>query len=654
MDQQHNQRAEPRLSALQIDRIHRTRITLLFRLGLALFALAALTRVALTIWNGDPAHANAGLLVRIFALGALYDVGAVAWLCLPMVLVLVFWPAGRRWTRALPYVARLIVFALCVTASFLVVAELVFWNEFAARFNFIAVDYLIYTREVVGNITQSYQVAPMLAGVGVAALLGTAWLWRRCGALAHDQPRWWRVRLPALAAYLMILAGLSWATDTSWKERLAGPAAQQLAGNGVWEFFHALRYNQIEYERFYSTIDRARAASVVAKALEPHAAGASAAPPSLTPQRHHISRRGARRDLNVVMVSVESFGAEFIGALGGQAGLTPNFERLAREGLFFTAAYATGTRTVRGLEALTLSVPPTPGHAVPMRPHNDHLFTVGGVFKSLGYDALYLYGGYSQFDNMKAFFGGNGYTVIDRTALASAEISSETIWGVADEDLFKLTLRELDARARDGKRFFAHVMTTSNHRPYTYPAGRVPIKSGTGREGAVQYTDWAIGQFIEQARVRPWFDDTVFVIVADHTSIARGHSDLPLERYHIPWLIYSPAHVAPATVSHPVSQIDVAPTLLGLLNIDYDSEFFGADALAPDAGPARLFLANYQTVGLVKRDVLIELRPRRSVRALRAADAQVLSPAQRDASGAEALIEEAIAFYQVASAAMRR
>jgi len=164
-----------------------------------------------------------------------------------------------------------------------------------------------------------------------------------------------------------------------------------------------------------------------------------------------------------------------MGAFGNAKGLTPQLDRLAREGLLFTQLYATGTRTVRGLEALALSLPPTPGHSVVKRPNNDHLFTVGEVFAEKGYEPLYLYGGYGYFDNMEHFFGGNGYTVIDRTALDKADIHYENIWGVADEDLFTLTLRELDKRHTAGTKFFAHVMTTSNHRPYTYPAGRIDI-----------------------------------------------------------------------------------------------------------------------------------------------------------------------------------
>ncbi|MDZ7651516.1 MAG: LTA synthase family protein [Burkholderiaceae bacterium] len=351
--------------------------------------------------------------------------------------------------------------------------------------------------------------------------------------------------------------------------------------------------------------------------------------------------------LNVVLVSVESLSADFLGAFGNRDGITPRLDALAAESLFFTDLYATGTRTVRGLEALTLSVPPTPGHSIVKRPDNANLFSLGGVLAAQGYEPIYLYGGYSYFDNMQAFFGGNGYTVIDRSSLAKDEISYENIWGVADEDLFKLSLRELDRRHAAGTPFFAHVMTTSNHRPFSYPAGRIDIAPGTGRNGAVKYTDWAIGQFIDQAKTRPWFDDTVFVIVADHCASSRGKTDLPPDRFHIPLLVYAPKHIAPRRIDTMASQIDVAPTLLALLNVSYRSKFFGRDILTDGARQPRALLANYQTVGLLQLDALVELRPKRQVRVIDPATGAV----QPNDAQSQAAVQRAIAYYEGASSA---
>ncbi|MBK7815453.1 MAG: LTA synthase family protein [Rhodocyclaceae bacterium] len=250
---------------------------------------------------------------------------------------------------------------------------------------------------------------------------------------------------------------------------------------------------------------------------------------------------------------------------------------------------------------------------------------------------------------MNAFFGGNGYTVIDRTAIAPEAIHAENIWGVADEDLFTLALDQLDNRHANGKHFFAHIMTTSNHRPFTYPEGRIDIPSGTGREGAVKYTDWAIGDFIERARARPWFRDTVFVIVADHTASGRGKTDLPVEKFLIPLIIFSPGHVAAARIDTLASQIDVAPTLLALLNFSYRSHFFGQDIIAEGPKHQRAFLANYQTVGYLEDGVLVELRPQRRWRLVDPATGEALPDSERGRH----LLEEAVSYYEGASQAYR-
>jgi phosphoglycerol transferase MdoB-like AlkP superfamily enzyme len=293
-------------------------------------------------------------------------------------------------------------------------------------------------------------------------------------------------------------------------------------------------------------------------------------------------------------------------------------------------------------------LPPTPGHSVVKRPNNDNLYTLGEVFAEKGYEPLYIYGGYSYFDNMKTFFAGNGYTVVDRAALPREDVHDENIWGVADEDLFTLALRQLDARHRAGRPFFAHIMTTSNHRPFSYPAGRIDLPAGS-REGAVKYTDWAIGNFIDRARATPWFDDTVFVILADHCASSRGRTELPIDRFHIPLLIYAPRHLAPARIEQLASQIDVGPTLLGLLNFDYTSHFFGQDILAEGQRHQRALLANYQTVGYLRDGVLVELRPKGRVRFVDAASGAEL-PATAEH---ERLLAQAIAYYQSASDALR-
>ncbi len=620
------------------------RLRSLLILALVLMFLHSATRVGLLVFNGDAAIFEPVKLLAVFFLGLVYDASVVLWFLVPFALCHWLLPDTPKGNRLLFALSIVVAMATLLSQVFVSVSEFVFWNEFSSRFNFIAVDYLIYSREVLGNIRESYNLPLMLAGVFLAAIaLGYPALKAQFGLLKTAGTKFARRGL----AFLGLVLSASSATyfiDTDWKQSLVQPQLVQLAGNGPWEFFHAFRYNQINYAANYKTMPDEQAASVLKKQWESRP-GYRLTNSKEMPIEREVLPSGAQKPLNLVMVSIESFGAEFIESLGGNKGVTPNYERLAKEGLAFTQLYATGTRTVRGLEALTLSVPPTPGHAIPMRPNNANLFSIGSVFRSKGYESIYIYGGYSYFDNMKSFFGGNGYTVIDRTAIDKKDIHHENIWGVCDEDLFTLSLREIDSRVAQGKKVFAHVMTTSNHRPYTYPNDRIDIPSGTGRLGAVKYTDFAVGKFVEEAKKKPWFKDTVFVFVADHTSIARGRSDLPLEKYHIPMVVYSPGNISPAKIEQFSSQIDVAPTLLGLLNISYTSQFFGKDILKDGLANSAAYLGNYQTVGIVEQGRVVELKPKKFAKVY---DTQ--TRAELDTPEARDSLEKAVALYQTASA----
>ncbi len=622
--------------------------TLAWVAGLFL-VINALVRLGLIAFDGDAANLQPMRFLAILAVGVLYDAAALAYVLVPFALLASAVP-GRGLGRVVHAVlASLLVFAVIVAMLFTAASEGVFWNEFSSRFNFIAVDYLVYTREVVGNIRESYSIGVMLSAIAAVGLVAFALIrrpfWR--AGLAPAGTR--RQRLAGLSVALA-LPVLSFSLVGDGPREAVGPgSARDLAGNGYYEFMRAFRSNDLDFRAFYKTLSQAHAEQVMRDEF-----AESGSRDGFHPARHPLERsvvaQGAPRPMNVVLVSMESLGADYVESFGGRPGLTPNLDRLAREGLMFTQTYATGLRTVRGLEALTLSMPPTPGHAVPMRANNKGFQTLGGVFKENGYDALYLYGGYSYFDNMRDFFGGNGYTVIDRGAIAKEDISHETVWGVADEDLFKLAIREIDSRTGAGRKVFAHVMTTSNHRPFTYPEGRIDIAPGTGRDGAVKYSDWAIGEFVRAASTRPWFRDTLFVFVADHTSHGRGRTDLPPENYRVPLIMYAPGLIEPRHLDQTASQIDVAPTVLAMLNMSYTSRFFGQNILTEGAKHPRALMANYLTVGYMENGVVVELSPKRRTALV---DAISGKPVAADDPRGKGLVEEAIAYYQVATQVLR-
>lgn len=610
--------------------------------------VSTLTRIGLAISNGDPAIWLPAVAVPALLIGFAYDLTAGIFVVVPFVVLAWAWP-DQRAPRALAATAVVMAGAAFFAFVFTAVSEFVFWDEFSSRFNFIAVDYLIYTREVIGNIRESYSLEPIFAGLAAATVVILGLTLRPL--LRASAPAGMGVmRRTAIAAAFFSLATLSFLFVPSfWKEFNDNVQAQQVAANGLWEFFHAFNSNEIDYDRFYATLPAERVYDELKEEFREAGRSDEYTNNAAMPIERKVVADGPAKRLNVVLISVESLSAEYLGHFGKRQGWTPRLDRLADEGMLFTQMYATGTRTVRGLEALALSLPPTPGHSVVKRPNNENLFTLGEVFAEQGYRPLFIYGGYGYFDNMEYFFGSNGYRVVDRTAIPAKDIHYENIWGVADEDLFTQTLHELDREYAAARPFFAHVMTTSNHRPYTYPAGRVDIPSGKSAEGAVKYTDWAIGDFIDRARTRPWFDNTIFVMIADHCAASRGETDLPLERFHIPMIIYAPKHIAPSRIETLASQIDVPPTILALLNTSYVSRFFGQDILTDGKSHPRALMANYQTIGHLEEGMLVELRPQRRVRVLDATSGREL-PATDETRH---MVDESIAYYQAASSAFR-
>jgi phosphoglycerol transferase MdoB-like AlkP superfamily enzyme len=247
---------------------------------------------------------------------------------------------------------------------------------------------------------------------------------------------------------------------------------------------------------------------------------------------------------------------------------------------------------------------------------------------------------------MNYFFDHNNYQVVDRTVIPEEEIAYENVWGVADESLFTLVLRQIDQKFETGAPLFAHVMTTSNHRPYTYPDDRIDIPSRTSRAGAVKYSDFAIGKFLKEASGKKWFSKTIFVIVADHCASSAGATELPVNKYHIPLLIYSPGNITPGRVDKLMSQIDIAPTLLGLLNFNYISKFFGYDIFKVSEGHERAFISTYQSLGYLKGEDLVILSPQRLVSEYK--PNFKTGSAERQKVDAQ-LMKEAIAWYQASS-----
>lgn len=519
----------------------------------------------------------------------------------------------RKQVRNVLYFITLFIYTFAIVMN--AVSEYFFWNEFGIRYNFIAVDYLIYTTEVIGNIMESYPVVPLFSGVFVVVLALTIFLYKKTKSTLEIIPSLKEKGL-LLGSYVALFLLSLWATPKFDKIKSNNVFVQEIRANGVYKFYYAFTHSELDFFQFYPTLPEEEARTTFFKHfIIPYPGFGECGTPQFLPIRefpYPVKRIfEEEHKKNVVLISVESLSAEFMAAYGNTEGITPFLDSLAQKSIFLTNLYATGNRTVRGLEALTLCVPPTPGESIVKRKDNKDKFTTGSVFKSKGYSVKYLYGGYSYFDNMKDFFAGNGYEIVDRDNFTPEEITFANIWGVSDEDMARKAIKEMNAQAKTGKPFFNHWMTVSNHRPFTYPEGRIDIPgTAKSRQGGVKYTDYSLKLFFELAKKESWFKDTVFVIVADHCASSAGRTELPLDRYRIPCLIYADFLEA-KRVDTLASQIDVMPTVMGLLNFSYESKFLGQDIFSGFYYNPRAYIATYRELGYLTPDTLSIIKPLR-------------------------------------------
>ena len=551
-------------------------------------------------------------LFKTFSFGFIFDL--TTWSIINIFLIAVLFLNRER-------LIKIFVFTFDFLTILIAVTQILFFREFGTNFNFIAVDYLIYTHELLGNIWQSFNIPLYM----IAILLATILIYNLQRKFLKSSRRRieYKKFLPFIAPLILILI-----VQSNWRETISDNRYNiEIAGNGPYEFVRAYFTNELDYDTFYLTKD------------------------NLNLQiNSHVENFNSLTNIkpNVILITVESLNAEYLKIFGGN-GLTPYLDELIDKSYIFTRMYATGTRTVRGLEAITLSIPPTPGQSIIRRENNDNLSSLGNAFRQNNYATDFIYGGYGYFDNMNNFFEGNGYNVIDRTSIDDDEIIHETIWGVADEILFTQVLKSMDKHFENNERAFEMVMTTSNHRPFTFPEGRIDLPSGT-RNATVKYTDWAINNFLERAKSHKWFDETIFVIVADHQALAAGKNALPVNCYHIPCLIYSPKLIKAKRCEKLISQIDIAPTLLSMIGLSYDEKFIGHDINRVEE--ERIFISTYQKLGYVKNETLIILTPDKKYSAYHIED--WTTSKYRTIEVDEKLLEEAIKYYEGTSKLYKR
>jgi len=538
------------------------------------------------------------------------------------------------------------------------IAEFPFWDEFKTRFNFIAVDYLIYTYEVVENINQSYPIPLLIFGL-VTCVFFILYFFYKKGIFKYSFSDRMKFRKRAIYTSIIIISGLGMlkVLQNKQAEFSANKYVNEITKNGVFSFFSALKANELDYQQFYNTLPQKKAYSFLKiELLQENENFTNTKFDNIT---REVQGKNTKNP-NIILICIESFSAEFLQKFGNTQNLTPNYENLASQGIFFTNMFSTGTRTVRGMEALTLCVPPTPGNSIVRRPDNNQLFSIGTILKRRNYNLKFIYGGDGYFDNMNAFFGGQGFTIVDRNRgnslpenikterinIEDKEVSFENAWGICDEDVYNQSLKMADLSTKKKQPFFQFVMTTSNHKPYTFPENKISMKQGS-RESAIQYTDFALGEFIKKAKNKAWFKNTVFVIVADHCASSAGKWEINTEKHHIPAIIFN-TKFPKMEVGKLVSQIDLMPTLFSLLDWNFENATYGKNIFKMKQDDERALIGNYRTLGLLKNNIFTQINDHKRTQQF------VYNPANKTISKElifenELLKKLTICYYQTAS-----
>lgn len=561
--------------------------------------IGLVTRMVILLFGRSETNVGIGAVLRALAIGEWYDVLVALWLIAPLMLYLA--AVTERWYhRAINRrLLRAGFLAAAGFAVFVAAIEYFFFDEFTGRFNFVAVDYLIFPTEVVTNIWESYPLIPVLLGVVAVAVLAV-WSIRKPLERAFAAVTTIRRRWGTMGVYAATLSVLTLVTVPDWAKVSDDRELNEVALNGYYTWWLAFLGQDAPYQGWYATVPVSEQTTRLRRLLDEPQLDRSSLHDATTERT--IIAQGPVRRLNVVMVLEESLGSVLVGALHPRdTSLTPHFDSLITEGTLLANAYSTGNRTIRALEATTSALPPLPGVSIVRRPASRRLFTLPEVLRAHGYSTTFIYGGRALFDGMGEYMRVNGMErIIEQKDFPDTAFT--TAWGVADEVIFDKALQEMDAQSTSGRPFFNLILSVSNHKPYTYPRGRIAADPDQHyRTNAVQYADYALGRFMRQARTHAWFDSTLFVLMGDHGARVYGAAEIPLPSYEVPILFYGPA-IMPSgrRIGTLVSSLDIPSTILARLGLSYTSKFFGLDAFAIPDSVGRALMTHNNVVALMR------------------------------------------------------
>jgi phosphoglycerol transferase MdoB-like AlkP superfamily enzyme len=498
---------------------------------------------------------------------------------------------------------------ISIVAIYIEIATYPFFAQYDVRPNFLFVEYLVYPKEVFNMIIADYKLALFIAFVIIVSF---AYLF--LSKANHSLKEVFKTSyVKRLLLFIPLLIVLFIGIRSSLGHRAANISdamfsenriINELTKNSIYSIGYAIysnkKHNVKDIAKRYGKIELDEAIKRVQNRLAIEEADEKY---FLTRfEKSHFSKKK-----NLVIFIQESLGYQFVQAVGGEKGITPHFNTLAKEGILFKELYSNGTRSVRGIAGLVAGNFSVPGKGVIKRNKSQKdYFTIASLLKPLGYHTSFIYGGESRFDNMKGWFLGNGFDeVIDEEKFNNPEFVGT--WGVSDGDVVNRAIKEYKNHYKNNQKFASVIFSTSNHSPFDFPENKIKLIDGVpvkSVKNAIKYADFAIGDFIRQAKNEPFYKDTVFVIAADHNVRVYGDDIIPVDMFQIPGLILG-SDINVLNYTQLTSQADVLATALDLIGVNGKYPIMGQSIFKDNKNHINLMQFNDRYALRVKDKVAI-------------------------------------------------
>jgi phosphoglycerol transferase MdoB-like AlkP superfamily enzyme len=584
------------------------------------------SRVGLCLWQVDRFN-DIQSVITLLLNGLRIDLSSLGYLLL-LPSMLHPWLMLTRYRDVWLKILKFIFLCVFIAVVFFELATPAFINEYGFRPNRLFIEYLAYPNEVMKMLFNGHLLTLALVCIFLITLSIVCWSFLDKIIGLHKPINRVSIVFASLSCFAMLLVFFLGARGTLGHRPInpslvyfsTDPLVNSLTLNSIYSVAHAYKQfgNEKNAAKLYGMMDNEKVITLIRQET---GLGLHAFKDNTQPSRSLRLPVYQGKPKNLVIILEESLGAQFVSSLGGLP-LTPEIDKLNNQGWAFKQLYATGTRSVRGIEAVITGFTPTPARAVvKLDKSQQGFFTIANLLKDNGYTTQFIYGGESHFDNMKSFFLGNGFTdIVDFNDIINPQFVAS--WGASDEDLFNQADIELTELHNSNKPFFSFIFSSSNHDPFEIPEGVVtPIeytaeqlsKYGSKermRHKAIHYADYALGKFIDNAKNRPYWKDTVFLVVADHDARALGSDLVPIKNFHIPGVILNSgkAYVSDERV---VSQIDLPPTLLSLMGISNYSPMLGQDLNASEA-LGRAMMQYAENFAYMQGDEVTILQPQKA------------------------------------------